>query len=175
MILCVPVHGQVWRSCIWQEEWSRNWERVSVCVKHVLQKYHGFPPLLQCSAMIFLAHLCWVGLGNHHSGRNCRNENSLTTSFFLRAGGTTQNEKLQEHVQQQETHKPGFWDLSRILQCTVFIFQSIVLTTGPGWDELWGWFSWIWKPFPGPDASREHSTTFAHSARWWWRESSKDN
>lgn len=98
-ILCVPVSGQVWGSCLSGRKNEAEIEKECVCVWNTsCRNTMDFPPLLQCSAMIFLAHFCWAELGNHHAGRNCRNENSLSTSFFLRAGGTTQNKKLRGHV-----------------------------------------------------------------------------
>lgn len=43
-------------------------------------------------------------------------------------------------------------------------------------DEWWGWFSWIWSLSLGQmQAHPSGSTAPAHSARWWWRENSKDN
>lgn len=98
-ILCAPVPGQVWRSCLSAGKNEAEIENECLCVWNTSCKIPWIsPPSIQCSAMIFLAHFCWVELGNHHFGRNCRNEDSLTTSFLLRAGGTTQNEKLQEHI-----------------------------------------------------------------------------
>lgn len=175
-ILCVPVPGQVWRSCLsGRKNEAEIWE-VSVCVKHALQKYRGFSPSFQGSAMIFLAQLCLVEFGNHHFGRN---ENSLTTSFF------PQSRRNHTERKTQRTHLATGDAQTCILGFEAEYYNPLCSFSSPlFWpqvqaviDELWGWFSWFWKPFPGPDASTalqgaQHNT---HPARRRWRENSKDN
>lgn len=114
-----------------------------------------FPPSLQCSAMISLAQLCGVELGNHHSGRNCRKENSLTTSFSPQSRrNRTEWKTRRAHLATGETQTCilGFEAECSYPLCP-FPRPLFCPQVQAARDELLGWFPWIWKPFPGPDAN----------------------
>lgn len=155
-VLCVPVPGQVWRSCLSGKKNEAEIEKRCLCVWNTSWRNTlDFPPSFQCSAMIFLAHFCWVELGNRHFGRNCRNENSLTTSFF------PQSWRNHTEWKTPRTHLATGDTQTCILGFEAECYNPLCSFSSPlFWpqvqvvrDELWGWFSWIWKPFPGPDAN----------------------
>lgn len=108
------------------------------------------PPSLQCSAMILLGSVRkpplwqelqeWKFFNHIFFPQSTRNHTEWITPRAHLATGDTQTWILGFEAECSSPlcsfSSPLFWPQAQAVR-----------------DELWGWFSWIWKPFPGPDAN----------------------
>lgn len=161
--LCSSAWPGLEKLLICWEERSRNWKSVCVCETHPV-KYPGSPPFISVLSNDFLSTLLlgwvrkpplwqeWEFFNHIFSPQSRRNHTEWKTPRTHLATGDTQTCILGFEA---ECYNPLCSFSSPLSWPQV---QAVR-------DELWGWFSWIWKPFPGPDANTSPQGA-QHNTRW---------
>lgn len=154
-------------------------KRLCVCVNCALQEYPGFSPFISVLSNDFLSTVQFGWVRKPPLWQELQEWEFFNHIFF------PQSRRNRTERKTQRTHLATGDTQTCILGFEAEYYNPLCSFSSPlFWpqvqvvgDELWGWFSWFWKPFPGPDANTplqgaQHNT---HPAKWWWRENSKDN